>query len=82
MIDKLIELAKIKNISLKFRDYKLRGKNKKPIENVSINYNNTGTTTDKNGYYQLRVPYKKEITLTYSHISYRSLTKKYGYKLK
>ena len=33
MIDKLIELAKIKNISLKFRDYKLRGKNKKPIDN-------------------------------------------------
>jgi len=33
MIDKLIELAKIKNISLKFRDYKLRGKNEKPIDN-------------------------------------------------
>ena len=55
----------------------VKNKNKKPIESVSIKYNNTGTTTDKNGYYQLRVPYKKEITLTYSHISYRSLTKKY-----
>ena len=33
MIDKFIELAKIKNIPLKFRDYKLRGNNEKPIDN-------------------------------------------------
>jgi len=34
IIDKIIELAKEKNISLKFRDYKLRGKNEKPIDNL------------------------------------------------
>lgn len=33
MIDKLIELAKIKNIPLKFRDFKLKGNNEKPIDN-------------------------------------------------
>jgi len=33
IIDKLIELAKIKKIPLKFRDYKLRGTNEKPIDN-------------------------------------------------
>lgn len=33
MIDKLIDLAKAKNIPLKFRDYKLRGNNEKPINN-------------------------------------------------
>ena len=33
LIDKLIKLSKEKNISIKFRDYKLRGKNEKPIDN-------------------------------------------------
>jgi len=33
IIDKLIKLSKEKNISIKFRDYKLRGKNEKPIDN-------------------------------------------------
>lgn len=33
MIDKLIELSKIKNIPLKFRDYKLKGNNEKTIDN-------------------------------------------------
>ena len=33
IIDKLIKLSKEKNISIKFRDYKLIGKNEKPINN-------------------------------------------------
>ena len=33
LIDKLIKLSKEKNISIKFRDDKLRGKNEKPIDN-------------------------------------------------
>jgi len=33
IIDKILNLAKEKNISIKFRDYKLRGKNEKPINN-------------------------------------------------
>jgi len=33
LIDKLIKLSKEKQISIKFRDYKLRGKNEKPIDN-------------------------------------------------
>ena len=33
IIDKILNLAKEKNISIKFRDYKLRGKNEKPIDN-------------------------------------------------
>lgn len=55
----------------------VKNKNKQPIENVSIRYNNIGATTDKNGRYIIRVPYKKEITLIFSHISYRIFTKKH-----
>jgi hypothetical protein len=32
-IDKIIEFSKDKNIPIKYRDYKLRGKNNKPINN-------------------------------------------------
>jgi len=55
----------------------VKNKNKQPIENVSIRYNNIGTTSDKNGKYIIRVPYKKEITLVFSHISYSVFTKKH-----
>ncbi len=52
-------------------------KNKKniPVEKVSIKFGNTGTVTDKKGNYQIRVPFKEEITLVFSHISYRTYTK-------
>jgi hypothetical protein len=51
--------------------------NNLPIESVSISYDNIGTTSDKSGKYQIRVPYKKEIILTFKHISYKTITKKY-----
>ena len=54
----------------------VKDKNNRPIEGVSIKYQNTGTTTDTNGNYQLRVPFKKEITLVFSHLSYKTFTKK------
>jgi hypothetical protein len=49
----------------------VKNKDKTPIENVSIEFGKTGTVTDKNGNYSLRIPYQKEITLKFSHISYR-----------
>jgi hypothetical protein len=55
----------------------VKNKNKQPVEKVSIKYNNIGTTTDKNGNYQIRIPFKEEITLVFSHISYRTLSKKF-----
>ena len=54
----------------------VKNNKKKPIVNVSIAYKNTGTTTDKNGNYQIRIPFNQEITLKFSHISYRTFTKK------
>jgi len=55
----------------------VKNKDKQPIPNVSIKYNGTGTTTDNNGNYQIRIPYKQEITLVFSHISYRTFSKRY-----
>ncbi|MGG7035499.1 MAG: carboxypeptidase-like regulatory domain-containing protein [Flavobacterium sp.] len=41
----------------------------KPIENVSVRYLNTGVSTNENGYYSLKVPAGKKITLEFSHIT-------------
>ncbi len=41
----------------------VKNKDKKAIENVSVEFGLTGTVTDKEGNYSLRIPFKKEITL-------------------
>ncbi|MHB0756095.1 TonB-dependent receptor [Polaribacter sp. M15] len=46
------------------------------IEKVSVKYGNTGTVTDKNGNFSIRIPLNQEITITFSHVSYRSFIKK------
>jgi hypothetical protein len=48
----------------------VKNKDKAPIENVSIEFGQTGTVTDKNGNYSLRIPIKEEIIIKFSHISY------------
>jgi hypothetical protein len=53
----------------------IKDKQNKPIENVSIRYGNTGTTTDANGRYQIRIPVGKEVTITFSHVSHHSVIK-------
>ncbi|MEN8964569.1 MAG: carboxypeptidase-like regulatory domain-containing protein, partial [Polaribacter sp.] len=55
----------------------VKNKNKQPIEGVSIKYQKTGTTTDKNGNYVIRIPLKEEITLVFSHVAYQKVIKKY-----
>lgn len=55
----------------------IKNKNKQLLEKVSVRYNNVGTFADKNGNYQIRIPYKQEITLVFSHLSYRILSKRY-----
>ena len=45
------------------------------IENVSVKYNDIGTSTDKRGYYEIRIPVKTSITLEFSHVGYKSLSK-------
>lgn len=47
-----------------------------PIENVSVSYDRSGTTTNKSGEYSLTIPSGKNITILYSHIAYKSFSKK------
>jgi len=54
----------------------VKNKQKLPIEKVSITFGNTGTETDENGNYSIRIPIDTEITLVFSHVSYRTLTEK------
>ena len=44
-----------------------------PIENVSLNYNQIGTISNKNGFYILEIPSNKTVRIKFSHISYESI---------
>ena len=55
----------------------ITNKFKEPIENVAISYLGKGTSTDKNGFYKFTIPVKKTVTVTFSHISYKSISKKF-----
>ncbi len=46
------------------------------IENVSITFENTGTSTNKNGQYKIQVPANSSITIKFSHISYNDINKR------
>ncbi|WP_339662300.1 carboxypeptidase-like regulatory domain-containing protein [uncultured Polaribacter sp.] len=47
-----------------------------PIDKVSIKFGNTGDVTDKDGNYSIRIPINEEVTIIFSHVSYRTFTKK------
>lgn len=44
-----------------------------PIENVNINSNTIGTISNSNGFYIIRIPSNKNIKITFSHLSYKSV---------
>ncbi len=54
-----------------------------PLEGVTIFEENheTGTVTDKNGYFLLPFPHEHDMTLTFSYIGYKSLRKSIKYNL-
>ena len=45
-----------------------------PIEKVTVSVGDKGTETNKNGFYSLEVPAEKEITIVFSHVSFKSAT--------
>lgn len=53
----------------------LKTNGKTPLEGVAITYLNTGTTSDENGEYTLKIPANTEIKITFSHISYNTFEK-------
>ncbi|WP_026777848.1 TonB-dependent receptor [Polaribacter sp. Hel_I_88] len=54
----------------------VKNSQKEGIEEVSIKFGNTGTATDIDGNYSIRIPLNQEITIVFSHVSYKTLTKK------
>ncbi len=48
-----------------------------PIEGVAISYLSKGTTTDANGNYSFTIPMQKTVTVTFSHVSYKTVAKKF-----
>jgi hypothetical protein len=56
----------------------VKSEDNNPIENVSVYYENSGTTTDRYGAYELKVPANKEITLIFSHLSFQTLSKSFA----
>ena len=62
------QTARIKGIIL--------DKNNKPVEGVSINYQDKGTITNENGFYLLSIPANQKITLVFTHVSLKRATLK------
>ena len=50
--------------------------NKATIASVNISFRESGTQTNKNGFYTLEVPANTELTLVFSHISFKKSTLK------
>ena len=49
-------------------------KNNRPVENVNVSYSSIGTQTNKNGFYDLKVPVNQNITIIFTHISLKKIT--------
>ena len=47
------------------------------IENVSVKYKEIGTTTNADGFYQIRIPINSKITIEFSHVGFKTLTKEF-----
>lgn len=56
---------------------KITNKFNAPIEGVAISYLSKGTTTDSNGTYQFTIPMRKTVSVTFSHVSYKVIVKKF-----
>ncbi len=48
--------------------------NNNPVENVNIAIGEKGTQTNANGFYEMEVPGNQDITLVFSHLSYKKIT--------
>jgi hypothetical protein len=47
------------------------------VENVSVKYKETGTTTNADGFYQIRIPINSKIKIEFSHVGFKTLTKEF-----
>ena len=49
-------------------------KNNQPVENVNVSYSSGGTRTNENGFYNLKIPANKQVTLVFTHVSLKKIT--------
>jgi hypothetical protein len=54
--------------------------NNAPIPNVNIKAGNSGTVTNDNGFYLLKIPSAQEITITFTHISHKKIQSTFNLK--
>ncbi len=48
--------------------------NNLPVQNVNIKANADGTTTNSAGFYEIEIPANQEVTLEFTHITYKKIT--------
>ncbi|HLT33753.1 MAG TPA: carboxypeptidase-like regulatory domain-containing protein, partial [Aquaticitalea sp.] len=51
-----------------------------PVANVSITTGDTGTTSNENGFYELKIPFDTEVTIEFTHISHKRVVAKFKLK--
>ncbi|MBG6061409.1 hypothetical protein IWX83_001190 [Flavobacterium sp. CG_9.1] len=49
-------------------------KNNQPVENVNVSYSNIGTQSNKNGFYNLKVPANQNVKVVFTHVSLKKIT--------
>ena len=52
----------------------------KPIEGVNISSAEDGTTTNKNGFFLLKIPANQNITVVFTHVTYKKVTATFNLK--
>jgi len=62
----LAQTARIKGVIL--------DKNNQPVANVNVSYSSIGTQSNKNGFYDLKVPANQKVTLVFTHVSLKKIT--------
>ena len=51
-----------------------------PIPNVSVSAGETGTTSNSNGFYELKIPVDVEVIIEFTHVSYKRVIAKFNLK--
>ncbi|MEZ4856186.1 MAG: carboxypeptidase-like regulatory domain-containing protein [Gelidibacter sp.] len=51
-----------------------------PIANVNIKAGTVGTTTNENGFYELKIPINTEVTVEFTHLSFKRVVAKFNLK--
>ncbi|WP_452228415.1 TonB-dependent receptor [Lacinutrix sp. MEBiC02404] len=52
----------------------------KPVDNVNIQVDDTGTTTNANGFFILKIPANQDVTVTFTHISLKKTVATFNLK--